>query len=226
MMRFRSLGSALAVVATVALASPALAQYAGGSNVMNKAKEAAERVVDVAKVGQPAPQFTLTDVRTGEEVSLSDYSDKLVIVTWQSINCPWDKMRDSGGYQRVLAPLAKEWESNDVQFLAINSNKTESMEQVASYAEEHNIPYPILKDPGNTIADVYNAQTTPHFYVISKGEQELLYKGGYEQVPTSPEMCGEMDENYLKPVVNAALNGSPVPMTETKSKGCTIKRVN
>jgi peroxiredoxin len=220
------LGSALAVAATLALASPALAQYAGGSNVMNQAKKTAQRVVDQASVGSPAPQFTLTDVRTGEPVSLSDYADKTVVLVWQSINCPWDKMRDSGGYQRVLSPLAEEWAAEDVQFIAINSNKTESVEQVASYAEEHAIPYPILKDPGNVIADAYEAKTTPHFYVISQGEQELLYKGGYEQVPTSPEKCGQMDENYLKPVVTAVLNGDPLPMTETKSKGCSIKRVN
>ncbi|MEM6757565.1 MAG: redoxin domain-containing protein [Planctomycetota bacterium] len=222
----RFVGGAFALLAAFALVTPALAQYGGGSNVLNKAKETAKDAAHQhAHVNAPAPQFTLTDVRTGEPVSLSDFSDKLVILVWQSINCPWDKMRDGGGYQRVLSPLAEEWAANDVQFIAINSNQNESVEQVAEYASTHDIPYPILKDPGNKIADIYGAQTTPHFYVITPGDQDLVYMGGYEEVPTSPEKAGYMNENYLKPVVLAALNGAPLPMTETKSKGCSIKRV-
>ncbi|MEM6332549.1 MAG: redoxin domain-containing protein [Planctomycetota bacterium] len=205
----KTLGSLFALVALVGLALPAAAHDG-----------------EHAHIGEPAPQFELTDVSTGEPVALSDYSDKLVVLVWQSIHCPWDKMRDGGGYQRVLSPLAEEWAANDVQFIAINSNKAETAEQVASYASEHAIPYPILKDPGNKIADIYGAQTTPHFYVISQGEQELIYAGGFEEVPTSPEKCGEMDEQYLTPVVLAALNGTELPYTETKSKGCSIKRVN
>ena len=145
---------------------------------------------EMAKIGEPAPSFALTDVVTGETVSLADYKDKLVVVTWQSINCPWDKMRPGGGYQRVLSPLADEWAGKDVQFIAINSNKTESIEQVKAYVQKHNVPYPTLKDPGNVIADAYMAKTTPHFYVISKGDQKLIYQGGFEKVPTSPEKCG------------------------------------
>ncbi len=179
-----------------------------------------------AKVGHPAPQFSLTDVATGEDVSLSDYKGKVVIVTWQSINCPWDKMRPGGGYQRILTPLAQEWKDNNVVFLAINSNRNESVEEVASYVNEHNMPYPILKDPGNVIADAYGAKTTPHFFVVNSDDaQTLVYKGGFEKAPTSPEQCGHVDEAYLAPVVTAVLAGEEPPYTETASKGCSVKRV-
>ncbi|MEM9253507.1 MAG: redoxin domain-containing protein [Planctomycetota bacterium] len=225
----RFTGFAVALLAAFALATPALAQYSGGSNVLNKAKKTAKDTAHShahAHVNEAAPQFSLTDVRTGEPVALSDFSDKLVVLVWQSINCPWDKMRDDGGYQRVLSPLAEEWAANDVQFIAINSNKNESVEDIAAYASTHDIPYPILKDPGNKIADVYGAQTTPHFFVITPGDQNLVYMGGYEETPSSPGKAGYMDENYLQPVVLAALNGTPLPVTETKSKGCSIKRAN
>lgn len=177
-------------------------------------------------IGEAAPQFSLQNVVTGETVSLSDFQGKTVVIAFQSINCPWDRMRESGGYQRVLTPMSEEYKDKDVVFLAINSNHTESVEQVSSYHEEHSIPYPFLKDENNIVADAYNAKTTPHIYVIGADEQQtLLYMGGIEQVPTSPEKCGQMDEQYLGPVLNAILAGEEVPYTKTTSKGCGIKRV-
>ena len=186
---------------------------------------AAERVDPT--LGDPAPQFSLTDVVTGQTVSLADYQGKVVVVTFQSINCPWDRMRDSGGYQRYLSPLSQQYADQNVVFLAINANKNETAEDVGSYAQQHEIPYPILKDDNNVIADAYNAKTTPHTYVIAADEQQtLVYMGGIEQVPTSPEVCGEMEENYLVPVLNAVLAGQELPYTKTTSKGCSIKRVS
>lgn len=178
-------------------------------------------------LGEPAPQFSLTDVVTGQTVSLADFKGKVVVIAFQSIHCPWDKMRESGGYQRYLSPLSQEYSGQNVQFLAINSNKNESVEELASYHQEHAIPYPLLKDTNNIIADAYNAKTTPHTYVIAADEaQTLLYMGGLEQVPTSPEVCGQMDENYIVPVINAVLAGEELPYTKTTSKGCGIKRVS
>lgn len=177
-----------------------------------------------AKVGEPAPQFTLTDVVEGKEMSLADFKDQIVVVFWQSTTCPWNAMNENRGYERILKPFAKEWSERGVKFLAINSNKTESVESIKQHAQQAGLPYPILKDPGNKVADQYGAKTTPHFFVISKDDQTLLYKGGFEQVPVSPADCGHMDKKYLEPVLEAALAGETVPYTETPSKGCTIKR--
>lgn len=209
-MRNRWLGQTFAAAAAVAL-------------LLCTAVQAKEKGA-TAKVGQAAPDFTLQDVRTGQDVKLSDYKGKnTVVITFQSLQCPWNYMRAEAGYERVLFPLAKEWEDEGVVFLAINSNSTESVDQLRSYAEEHNMPYPLLKDPGNQVADVYGGATTPHFYVVDK-EGVLRYQGGFEQAPSSPEKCGEMDEKYLEPVVVAIVNGEEPPVTETKPKGCTIKR--
>ncbi len=178
-----------------------------------------------ADVGKPAPQFELTCTTTGKLAKLSDLKGKTVVLIWQSISCPWDRMRPEGGYQRYLSPLAAKYSEKGVVFLAINSNKTESVDQVSAYHKEHNIPYPILKDPGNKVADLYGAQTTPHIFIVGSDEaQTLLYKGGVEKAPGKPEDCGKMDEQYLVPALDAILAGQTVPVAETKSKGCSVKR--
>ncbi|MEM1213408.1 MAG: redoxin domain-containing protein [Planctomycetota bacterium] len=205
-------------IASLALAATAVAvfsfsnAYAGNDNAPG------------AQVGQPAATFTLEAVRTGESVNLDQFADQDVVIIWQSINCPWDKMREDGGYQRVLSPLAEQYQDQGIVFLAINSNKNESVEQIAAYATQHNIPYPILKDPNNLVADIYGAKTTPHIFIKGK-DGNIVYKGGIEEVPTSPGRCGEMDEQFLAPVLDALVAGESLPYTATQSKGCSIKRV-
>ncbi len=178
-----------------------------------------------AQLDEPAPDFELSAVTTGQTHHLTDYSGKIVVLTFQSINCPWDRMRDEAGYQRYLSPLAKEYADQNVQFLAINANKNESAQEVKAYAEQHEIPYPILKDPGNKVADLYDAKTTPHIFIIDS-HGTLRYQGGVEKVPPSPENCGRMDTQYLKPVLDALISGEELPYRRTSSKGCTIKRKN
>ncbi len=177
---------------------------------------------DGAKIGDAAPDWELASVTDGKTVKLSEI-EGIVVMIWQSKDCPWDRMRAEGGYQRVLSPLAKEYADKGVTFVAINSNHNESAAELSSYHTEHNLTYPILKDPGNKVADAYGAKTTPHIF-IRDAAGKLIYKGGIEKAPTSPEKCGQMDEQYLVPVLTAALAGETLPVTETVSKGCSLKR--
>ena len=179
-----------------------------------------------AELGAEAPGFTLKDVSTGDEVSLSDYEGKTVVLVFHSTTCPWFFMRENAGYDRVLIPMAAEYADKDVVFLGINANKNESTASIAEYVAEHETGYKVLKDEGNTVADAYGAQVTPHIYVINK-EGELVYRGAIEKRVSNPGACGTSDTPYLKPVLDALINGSELPYTDTTSeiKGCGIKRV-
>lgn len=178
-----------------------------------------------AKVGSPAPQFELTDVMTGQTTTLAEHKGKVVVLVWHSIHCPWYWNRPEAGYDRILIPTAKKYAEQGVVFLGINSNKNESVDALKAYHQKHNLTYPILKDPGNKVADAYGARTTPHIFVIDDDEaQTLVYKGGLEKAPASPEQCGKSEEQYLEPVLTAVLANQTPPVTETRSKGCGIQR--
>lgn len=180
-------------------------------------------MADKAELNKKVDDFTLKNVVTGEEWSLSDNKGKITVLVFQSINCPWDRMRSDGGYQRVLTPMAKSMADKNVQFVAINSNKTESDDKVKAYAEKHDLGYPIVRDPGAKVADMFGAKTTPHVFVIDE-EGVLVYRGGVEKAPSNPGQCGEMSEQYLAPVLMALVADQELPYTDTKSKGCSIKR--
>ncbi|MEM9347719.1 MAG: redoxin domain-containing protein [Planctomycetota bacterium] len=179
---------------------------------------------NAAKIGIDAPAFTLPDVTTGENVTLADHKGKVVVLMFHSINCPFYKMHDDKGYDRVFNPMADSYKGKDVVFVGINANKTESTEKIKAYVEKHNINYTVVKDDGNKIADVYGAKVTPHVYVIDQ-EGKLRYMGGVEKHSGGPAGCGESDTQYLGPVIDALLDGSEPPYTETKATGCGIKRV-
>lgn len=179
---------------------------------------------DAAKIGDTAPAFTLPDVTNGEEVSLADHKGKVVVIAFHSTSCPWYRMREDGGYDRVFVPMVEAYKDKDVVFIGINSNKTESTEKIKSYVEKHNINYTVVKDEGNKIADAYGAKSTPHMMVIDQ-DGKLRYRGGVEKAPSSPGACGDSEEQYLGPVIDALLDGSEPPYTETTPRGCGIKRV-
>jgi peroxiredoxin len=202
------LSLAAAVVAMGVLSGPAMA-------------------LEAPEVGETAPSFTLKDVN-GSTHSLKDFRGDIVVLHFQQISCPWE-----ANYQPYLNKVAKQYKGKDVQFLAINSNKTESAEKLRKFQNGEMkgdlrwahppVAYPVLKDPGNKVADKYAAKTTPHMYIIDK-EGTLRYRGGIEKAPAAPSEVTKSDEQYLEPTLDALINGSEVPHQVTKSKGCGIKR--
>ncbi len=179
---------------------------------------------DAAAIGSDAPAFTLKNVATSEAVSLADYKGKVVVLMFHSIGCPFYAMNETKGYDRVFVPMVESYKGKDVVFLAVNANKNESTDAIKSYLDKHSINYAVLKDEGNKIADAYGAKVTPHVMVIDS-QGKLRYRGGVEKRPANPGACGQSDEQYLGPVIEALLNNSELPATETPATGCGIKRV-
>ncbi len=179
-----------------------------------------------AQIGKPAPAFELAGT-DGKTHQLSDYKGKTVVIHFHSIQCPW-----AIAYQPILANIAKQFgPSNDqanskrpeVVFLGINSNRSEPMDEIKANVAEANLPYIVLKDPHNLVADAYGAICTPDIFVIDQ-QGVLRYSGGLEKAPLSPEDVGTSSEQYLKPVIEALIAGKDLPVITSAATGCGIKR--
>lgn len=179
---------------------------------------------NAAAIGDAAPAFALPDVVTQSQVSLADHQGKVVVVMFHSINCPYYKMHQDKGYDRVFVPMVEAYKDKDVVFVGINANNNESTDKIKAYIQKHNIKYTVLKDQGNKVADAYGAKVTPHVMVIDK-DGKLRYRGGVEKASRNPADAGNSDTQYLAPVIDALLEGSEPPHTETKATGCGIKRI-
>jgi peroxiredoxin len=173
---------------------------------------------EAPKVGAVAPDFTLPPAAGGAPVALKDLlaRSKAVVVIFDATKCPY-----ALGYKERVASMGKEYAGKGVTFVTINSNKTEPAVEVAEDARKNGFAFPVLKDEGNKVADLYAAQKTPEIYVLDpKGT--LLYRGRIDETHEDPKNVKSPD---LRNTLEAILAGKPVPATETKAFGCSIKRV-
>lgn len=178
---------------------------------------AATAVAEAPAIGAAAPDFQLTAL-DGKAFSLSSAAraHKAVAIIFISTECPY-----SNAYNARMKEMANAYASRGVLFVGINSNKTEDAKAVASHAKSNGHTFPIMKDPDNKVADLYDAKRTPEVYVVDP-QGKLRYHGRIDENHENPAGVSSPD---LKDALDAMLAGKPIARTETKAFGCTIKRV-
>lgn len=168
-----------------------------------------------AQPGRPAPDFALQDVY-GKTFTLSEFQGKIVVIDFISVRCPW-----SLGFDPELKQMWKDYAPKGVQFIAINSNHNDTLDEVRLHQVAKDLTFPILKDPGNRVADAYLAVTTPHFYVVDK-DGTLVYAG--KPCDSGKPEQPEVKSNSVRMLLDKLTAGEKVEPTQTKPWGCTIKR--
>jgi len=166
--------------------------------------------------------WTLADFRATEE-----RAGKVVVLDFWSIQCPW-----SIKYEPRLKDLAARFADKDVVFLAIDANRTEvdaeaqdPYGRIRAYAKKAALPYPVLIDRGNRVADRLAARTTPHVFVIDRSGV-LRYSGGIDDDPKGDKAAsGEPVQAFVADALSAVLAGRSPDPASTKPFGCSIKRV-
>ncbi len=165
-----------------------------------------------AALGLPAPTFSLPDL-AGDLHSLEDYCGKIVLLNFWSVDCGWTERAD-----RELASHLARWGA-DVILLPIESNDNERHADVRRAAKERGLPT-VLLDAGQSVADLYGAVTTPHFFVIDRAGI-LRYRGAFDDVSFRQRTPTQA---YLVPAVDALLTGTTPNPADTPTFGCTIVR--
>jgi peroxiredoxin len=167
-------------------------------------------------IGATAPLFDLKTI-DGKAFLLADAekANALVVLVFVSTNCPY-----SNAYNERMRDLAAAYAKKGVLFVGINSNSTETVQEAADHARKHGHTFPIVKDPGNKVADLYDARRTPEAFVIGK-DGRLDYHG---RIDENYEDASKVVSPDLKNALDALLAGQPVAKSETKAFGCTIKR--
>ncbi len=173
-----------------------------------------------SRVGRKIENFTLEDFR-GTPRSLDDLKDaKLVVVAFMGTECPLANL-----YTPRLAALAKKLEDRGVAFLGINSNQQDSITEVSAHAQRHNIPFHVLKDPGNKVADAFGAVRTPEMFVLDK-DRVVRYWGRIDDQFGVGFQKEEPTRNDLEVAIDELLDGKPVTIATTTAPGCLIGRVH
>ncbi len=177
---------------------------------------AGSALADGPAIGAAAPNFQLTTI-DGKAFSLADAekSHKAVVLMFIATKCPY-----SNAYNDRMRQMADDYAKKGILFVGINSNKTEPEAEVKAHASQHKFGFTLAKDPGNKVADLYDAKHTPEIFVVG-ADGKLLYHGRIDENYEEPTKVASPD---LKNALDQILAGQPVAKVETKAFGCSIKR--
>ncbi len=174
-------------------------------------------------VDTPIDDFTLKS-QFGKDYSLHDFADRdAVVVVFLGTECPLAKL-----YATRLTELAAKWDEAKVAVLAIDSNQQDSIQEIAAFASRHDMEFPVLKDPGNVVADRFQATRTPEVFVLDR-DRVVRYHGRIDDQYGFADGVGFQKpaptRNDLETAISELLAGTPVSVAETDVLGCFIGRV-
>lgn len=162
----------------------------------------------------------------GKTMSFKDLRGKVVLIHFWSTTCPYETVADP-----KFVELEKRWkDQKDVVILAINANSSEigatppadAYASIREHAKKKGLTHALIADHGNKLADLFQAKSTPHCFVLDK-KGTLVYAGGLDDDPKGDK--GEATQNFARDAVEAVVAGKEVAVKESKPYGCGIKRV-
>jgi peroxiredoxin len=179
----------------------------------------AARAETTNPVGRKVENFTLEDYR-GTKHSLADFEKSpAVVLVMLGTECPLAKL-----YGPRLAELSDKYKGQSVTFLGINANRQDALSEIAAYARDAGIKFPILKDTGNAVADAIGAVRTPEVFVLDK-DRVVRYWGRIDDRSGVGYVRNKAEHNYLQDALDAILAGEEVKTAHADSVGCYIGRV-
>jgi peroxiredoxin len=162
--------------------------------------------------------FTLTDVTSGQTISLADYAGKPVVIVFTSNECPYDNY-----YASRLSTLVNQYGTR-VAFLFINAHldTQEAEDAMKKDAATWGFKAPYLSDKAQSAMELLGARRSPEAFVLqpANGQFTVYYSGGIDD---NPQEAGAVTAQYLRDAIENLLSGKAAgpPM---RAAGCSIRR--
>jgi peroxiredoxin len=173
-----------------------------------------------AKLGEKAPDFTLTDTE-GKTWTLSELTKqkKIVVLEWFNPECPYSGEKHYKNHH-TMQDTAKAYKDKNVVWISVasNNNKTGSKERNEQARKEFKIEHPIVLDTTGDVARAYDAKSTPTMYIVNT-DGVLVYWGGIDN-DKSAENVGKV--NYVAKALDEILAGQTVSEPKTDAYGCRV----
>jgi peroxiredoxin len=169
-------------------------------------------------VGRTIPPFSVSAVDSTTFHS-ADHQEQVLVVAFLGVECPLANL-----YAPTLAGLAKHYHGKSVAILAVNSNAQDTLEQARSQARANGLTFPVLKDAGNVVADLFGAEKTPEVFVLD-AQRTVRYRGMLDDQYGYRERRSTPTKTYAIDAVDALLKSETVAVAETPVQGCHIGRV-
>jgi peroxiredoxin len=165
---------------------------------------------EALEIGQVVPEFTAQTL-DGSPFSLREAigEHKAVVVVFLSTVCPYARY-----FVPHLRELRNEYSSRSVLLLGVNSNSTETADEVAADARQRDYGFPVIKDEGYRIANALGARVTPESFLIDSSGR-LRYRG---------RVKSKVGATELKDALEAVVADRNVKTPVARAFGCAIQR--
>ena len=172
-------------------------------------------------LGFKAPDFTLPDTVSGNNLSFNDIKGKKgTLIIFICNHCPYVKH-----VIRELVNIGNEYMEKGIGMAVINPNDVDAFpedhpDKMKAWAEELNFPFPYLYDESQEIAKAYEAACTPDFDLFD-AEDRCIYRGQLDGARPGNNI--PVTGADLRKALDLLLAGEEVSKDQIPSAGCGIK---
>lgn len=168
----------------------------------------------------PVADLKMKDV-SGKTISLGESkTNKGILVIFSCNTCPYVKLSE-----KRIKDYSDYCLANGIGCIIINSNEAQRTEEdsfdaMLKYYQTQSLKCAYVVDEKSAVADAFGATRTPQCFLFNaKG---LVYKGAIDD---NVKDAAAVKVSYLKDALVSVSKGETPKNQETKSIGCTIKRV-
>lgn len=179
---------------------------------------------DPLPIGSDMPKANnkLKDI-SGKEITLKNAAKENGLLVMFSCNtCP--VVRNYQARTREICAFAMK---KNVGVVLLNSNEanrssSESLTAMQEYAKEQGYNWYYAEDKNNELADAFGASRTPECFLFDKNGK-LVYHGAIDDNPSDE---ASVTRHHLKEAMNEMLVEKEVSVKQSRSVGCSIKRIS
>lgn len=179
---------------------------------------------DELKIGSKAPMIDhkLADI-SGRSLTLGEVAQENGLLVMFSCNtCPWvNKWEDR------YPDISRMVKANKIGMIALNPNEDyrergDGMDDMIKRARKAGYDFPYALDKDHQIADAFGATRTPQVFLFNS-EMILVYAGAIDD---NANDASSVKDYYIKDAIDQLISGEKLTRPNTKSLGCTIKRIS
>ena len=179
---------------------------------------------DPLQIGSTMPKADLKmQEKKKKNVAMKDAKkDNGILVMFSCNTCPYVVKNQ----ERTVA-ISKFATENKVGVIILNSNEAlrgddDSYAAMQTYAKDQGYQWNYVVDKNHEVADAFGANRTPECFLFDKN-LKLVYHGA---IDNSPQDEAAITRLHSKEAINEMVGGKEVTVKESRSVGCTIKRMN
>ncbi len=174
-----------------------------------------------AESGQPAPDFTVTDI-AGKSHRLASYRGKIVVLEWLNPGCPFVvRHYRSGNLQSTQQAAA----ADGAIWLQVNSGSVGDLDpaKTVEWQKKQGVTATAyIRDESGKLGRLFGAKTTPHLFVIGP-DGRIAYQGAIDDQPNANVVNTPSAHNFVKAALRSLREGKPVEKATTEPYGCGVK---